>query len=170
MQTVTSQNWSASCTTGGLIHGAILNVRRYPQGTSGKSQKGDLDGKVFKNSDEAFAVALERGYTQRYVQAWCPNCRCLHRGRPYDVAENKKLGVKARTVTPRRGYIDSVSKLAHWKLECVANSKRAAAKQYTSLTAQLKRLLATGTHEAVAQVWQQIENIKNKYGGKVPAV
>lgn len=78
-KTVTRDNWSVSCTTGSDIKGAVLNVgKHYLLSSEYKIRRGDGDGRLFPNSDAAWAFALERGYTQQFVTSWCRDCRVVH--------------------------------------------------------------------------------------------
>lgn len=69
---VTNDQWSCGGVSGGEIKGVKNSVRR------GK-HRGDLDGKIFANSEERDIVNLERGYTQFFVSPWCPWCRKEHK-------------------------------------------------------------------------------------------
>jgi hypothetical protein len=78
IQTVTQGKWSVSTSTPGM-HGepCMLSVfilrgngrLDLPLALGGsKFQYGDGNGKIFPNSDAAFAWALEHGYCQRYFR------------------------------------------------------------------------------------------------------
>ena len=66
VKTCTRAGWavSQSHTHGTDRH--VLRVTRYYNSIC-KDRPGDLDGQVFKTSEEGWAAALERGYTQRYI-------------------------------------------------------------------------------------------------------
>lgn len=67
---------SVSCTTGGEIKGAILNVHRLYDllpnslGGSGRIKSLDHNGRQFTSSKEAWRFAYEHGYTQMWSRKW----------------------------------------------------------------------------------------------------
>lgn len=73
-RTVTNGKWGVSVETSSQARGATLNVyqllagRRWPQSMF---RYGQLNGKVFATSEEAFAAALEYGYCKTYSRNTC---------------------------------------------------------------------------------------------------
>lgn len=79
MNTVTRDNWSVSCTVPGMNgEPCTLNVFKFIRrdGKPDLFKKGEGYGKVFNNSEEAFAWALVHGYLQPYYGLRTPKFFC----------------------------------------------------------------------------------------------
>ena len=68
--TVTHDDWSVSCTTGGGIDGAILNVHRHRiagrQLNWKQTMNGLGNGRLFPSTESAWQWAFDHGYTKIY--------------------------------------------------------------------------------------------------------
>ncbi len=63
--TCTQDNWNVGTMSGGDIDGVLLQP--FKGFFRGKARRAECYGKRFDSSDEAFAYALEHGYTQEHV-------------------------------------------------------------------------------------------------------
>jgi hypothetical protein len=74
MKTVTHRDWSVSTTSTGSGF-VTLHVFRIK---GRKIAKGEGYGRTFPTHESAMTFALEHGYLEPFVTAWCRHCRQAH--------------------------------------------------------------------------------------------
>jgi len=74
-RTVTAGDWAVSTTTSSHQSGVELHTFKL---RGAKIQKGEGYGRRFETTDQAVAWALEHGYLEPFVTAWCRHCRTAH--------------------------------------------------------------------------------------------